>query len=230
MAAPQSRILAAGFAAGCGALMLFAWLAGAVMRGATIRLDTSVRDTVHSWATPRLTYVMRGITQFGSTAVLLLFTTILVWALLRDGRRTAAVIVVAGVGGAEILDQLLKLLFHRARPEVFIGEQPLSYSFPSGHAVASCCFYGIAAAILSARIGSRLGKALVWIGAALLVVAIGLSRVYLGVHYPSDVMAGYAGAVVWVTAVRAAYEISRRRVTADSSTSPQRPSRPADSG
>jgi undecaprenyl-diphosphatase len=117
-----------------------------------------------------------------------------------------AVLLVVAAAGAEILDQLLKLLFHRQRPEAFFGySQPGSFSFPSGHAISACVFYGVAAALIAARIDSRLQKAVVWIVAALLAGLIGLSRIYLGVHYPSDVVAGYAAAVVWVAALRESY-------------------------
>ena len=63
----------------------------------------------------------------------------------------------------------------------------------------SFCFYGVLAGLLAGRIGSRLGRVLIWTLAALLVAAIGLSRIYLGVHYPSDVIAGYLAAALWVS-------------------------------
>jgi membrane-associated phospholipid phosphatase len=101
--------------------------------------------------------------------------------------------------GAEILDQFLKAIFHRARPEAFFGfPQPENYSFPSGHAFASACFYCALAATLSA--GSA-RKAVYWAGGVAASLLIGLSRVYLGVHYPTDVLAGYAAAVVWLPVV-----------------------------
>jgi undecaprenyl-diphosphatase len=202
----RTRLLSAGFLASAGALLLFSWLAGQVALGEKLRFDAAVRDTVHTWASPRLTYTMRGITDLGSPTFLLAITGLLIWRLAREGRRRVAVLLVVAAGGAEILDQLLKLLFHRQRPEAFFGyPQPASFSFPSGHAISACVFYGVAAALITANIESRLGKALVWTAAALLAGLIGLSRIYLGVHYPSDVVAGYAAAVVWVAALRASY-------------------------
>ncbi|HMC29816.1 MAG TPA: phosphatase PAP2 family protein, partial [Candidatus Angelobacter sp.] len=78
---------------------------------------------------------------------------------------------------------------------------PNSYSFPSGHALTSLCFYGVMAGLLSARIKSLPWRIALWTAAVLLIIAIGLSRIYLGVHYPSDVLAGYLAATVWVSAV-----------------------------
>jgi undecaprenyl-diphosphatase len=69
----------------------------------------------------------------------------------------------------------------------------------------------MAAAILTKRMESPAVKAAIWIAAAFVVFAIGLSRVYLGVHYPTDVIGGYAAAIVWIAAVRAAYELWLRR-------------------
>jgi undecaprenyl-diphosphatase len=67
--------------------------------------------------------------------------------------------------------------------------------------LSALCFYGITASILAARIRGRTRRAVLWISAAILIFAVGFSRVYLGVHYPSDVIAGYAAALIWVTVV-----------------------------
>jgi undecaprenyl-diphosphatase len=128
------------------------------------------------------------------------------------GRKLAAALLVAAAIGAEAVDELLKLVFHRQRPEAFFGNPgPSSYGFPSGHAISACCFYGVLAAIVTARIRSRWKQAAVWVAAAILAGLIGLSRIYLGVHYPSDVIAGYAGGIVWVAALRASYDVWPRR-------------------
>jgi undecaprenyl-diphosphatase len=202
----RTRLLSAGFLGAVGALLLFSWLAREVALGEKLRFDIAVRDAVHSWASPRLTYAMRGITELGSPTFLLATTVLLLWRLASEGRRRVAVLLVVAAAGAEILDQLLKLFFHRQRPEAFFGyPEPASFSFPSGHAISACVFYGVAAALITARIESRLGRALIWTAAALVAGLIGLSRIYLGVHYPSDVVAGYATAVVWIAALREAY-------------------------
>lgn len=208
----RNKVLYAGFAAAVTALLLFAWLANEMLEGDTLRFDSAVRNTVHSWASPPLTATMRGVTQLGSPTFLILISIVLVWQLAWMGRKRAAILLTVGAGGALVLNELLKLLFHRQRPEAFFGYvEPLGYSFPSGHAITSACFYGVAAAIVTARMQSRAGKALVWAGAALLAGLIGFSRIYLGVHYPSDVMAGYAAAIVWVVTLRAAYGVWLRR-------------------
>jgi undecaprenyl-diphosphatase len=114
--------------------------------------------------------------------------------------RLAALLGITMVGmGA--LDEALKLAFRRPRPVAFFGPTPNSYSFPSGHAFGSVCFYGVLAAILATRVRGTAAKWSVWTVAILLMAMIGFSRIYLGVHYPSDVIAGYCAGAVWVAAV-----------------------------
>jgi undecaprenyl-diphosphatase len=204
-----------GFVAAAAALILFSWLARVALGGQSREFDAWVRDGVHQWASPSLTYVMKGFTLIGSAAFLLTGGMAVVAALARAGRKRAAVLLVTATFGAEALDQILKLLFRRPRPEAFFGlAEPMTYSFPSGHAITAACFYGVLAAILAARTSSLRLKAALWTFAALMAAAIGLSRIYLGVHYPTDVLAGYAAAVIWVAAVRAGYGIWLRRARA----------------
>lgn len=192
--------------------MLFAWLAEHVVRRQTIEFDAAIRGWLHGLASPPLTVAFRAITFCGSVYALIPFGAVLVWWLWRNGRRTAAALYVVAVAGGEALMGVLKLLFHRPRPPVFFGlAEPSSYSFPSGHAMLSACFFGVAAAILAARTGARARRFWMWAGAATASLLIGISRIYLGMHYPSDVLAGYAAAVIWVAAVRLEYEARARR-------------------
>ena len=210
--AKGSRLRCAEFLGTAVALALFAWLARKVQRGEDLRFDQLVRDGVHSWASPQLTYAMRGFTQLGEPWFLIVAGLTLIWRLLATGRKRAAMLVVVTAIGAEALDVFLKLLFHRPRPEAFFGyPAPLSYSFPSGHAIWAGCFFGVLAAILTTRIRSRWKQAAIWGAAALLAGLTGLSRVYLGVHYPSDVLAGYAAAIAWVAALRLSYGVWPRK-------------------
>ena len=173
-----------------------------------MRLDTPIRNAVHVRSSPPLTAMMRGVSLLGSEVVLVPLGVILVWWLLAAGRRRAAVVFAAAALGAEALDQIMKLLFDRPRPEPFFGlASPVTHSFPSGHAMVSCCFFGVLAAILAARgapwARSRLKRMAIFAAAALLVGLMGFSRVYLGFHYPTDVLSGYAAAVIWLAVVRA---------------------------
>ena len=195
MAAP----LLASLACAVLALIVFSWLAEEVFEGETNDFDLSVREFIHQYSSAGLTKWMQGVTFLGSPYVLFsLFTICCAGFLLAKWPRAAAWLAV-GVSGSVVLDTSLKLLFHRVRPEPFFGPLPHSYSFPSGHALSSFCFYGILAGLLDTRIRSLAVRISIWIAAALLVLAIGVSRIYLGVHYPTDVIAGYVAAAVWVS-------------------------------
>jgi len=183
------------------ALFVFGWLAEEMLEGDTRQFDTFVRTAVHQLATPGLTRLMEVFSFFGSVAAVTAICLVAICVSVYCHRtRTAGLLAITMLGVA-VLDVALKHAFHRPRPVAFFGATPSSYSFPSGHALGSLCFYGILAAILAARVRRRSAKFFVWMAAVLLVGMIGFSRIYLGVHYPSDVIAGYCAAVVWVGAV-----------------------------
>jgi undecaprenyl-diphosphatase len=215
--AKPGRELLAGFLAAVGALAIFAWLAEHVARQQTIEFDAAIRGWLHGLASPPLTAAFRAITFCGSGYFLIPFGAVLVWRLWQEGSRTAAALYVTAVAGGEALLGVLKLVFHRPRPPVFFGlDEPNSYSFPSGHAMLAACFFGVAAAIVAARPGARRYRLWIWVAAAAASLLIGISRIYLGMHYPSDVVAGYAAAVIWVSSVRLEYQARVRRQRADS--------------
>ncbi|MGZ4831078.1 MAG: phosphatase PAP2 family protein [Candidatus Angelobacter sp.] len=179
------------------ALFLFAWLGNEMLQGDTQSFDQVIREWVHSYASPGMTRAMNAISSLGSSILVAeLVIALAAFAWLR-WRRAAIWLIVAMVGSL-VLDLALKFIYHRTRPTAYFGMAPHTYSFPSGHALCSFCFYGVLAGLLSARTKPLGWRVVIWFTAAALVIAIGLSRIYLGVHYPSDVVAGYLAATVWV--------------------------------
>jgi undecaprenyl-diphosphatase len=206
-------LLSLGLCAAALALYLFAELAEEVAEGDARAADESGLRLVNRFASPALTAFMRGVTRLGSNEVLIVVGAAAVLAFVVAGWRRAAGALAVTMAGATLLNFLLKLAFRRARPAPFFdATPPESYSFPSGHALLSFCLYGVLAATLAARLTGRAARALVWAAAAVLVGLIGLSRLYLGVHYPSDVLAGYAAAFVWVMAVASADRLMQSRL------------------
>jgi undecaprenyl-diphosphatase len=129
------------------------------------------------------------------------------------GWRRGAVLVLVTVGGAGALNLGLKTLFGRARPEAFFDQYPVpeSFSFPSGHALFAACFFGGLAVLASHRLNSRVAEIVVWLICLSLILLIGVSRIYLGVHYPTDVLGGFAVGVVWVMSVALGDRLAERR-------------------
>ncbi|MDE3168487.1 MAG: phosphatase PAP2 family protein [Acidobacteriota bacterium] len=186
-----------------GAALVFAWIAAAVAAPGLPALDLRIREAVHAAASPGLTRAALAVTQLGGDLVLWPLGGFVVLWLMRAGRRREAGLFLLAVLGGDAVNEAMKLIFHRARPEPFFGyPKPFTYSFPSGHAFVSLCFYLTLGEIVAAGRAVGLRRAL-WGSAVLLALAIGLTRIYLGVHYPSDVAAGYAGAAAWLWAVGA---------------------------
>ncbi len=215
--APEPASLArtplVSFAIALLAAFLFAWLAESVVEHETTNFDSTVRAMVHPYASPVLTRVMFAISFMGSGG--LIASALLAFALFRHVRwRRAAIWLGVTLAGALVLDLALKYAFHRARPVPFFGPIPLTYSFPSGHSLFSFCFYGVLAGLLAGRVRSLLLRGLIWLLAAWLVMAIGLSRIYLGVHYPSDVIAGYLTGTIWAATMVAFDRLWRQKKAA----------------
>lgn len=195
-------ILFFGLMIAVGGLLFFAWLADEVLEGGTQTFDENARFILQASSGEPLTSLMRLVTLLGSTLFLITVFVCVLIIFIRINRKRAAVLLTATMAGAAILNFVLKVSFARARPVPFFNTPlPDSYSFPSGHALFAACFYGVLAWLLTAGTRKYSLKIVIWATAILLILLIGLSRIYLGVHYASDVLAGYAASIVWVLSI-----------------------------
>lgn len=194
-------------------LFLFGWIANEMREGDTLRFDLAVRSWVHQFASPGMTRAMTAISLLGYNILIVELVIALAIFLFLRWRR-AAIWLAITMAGALALDLALKYAFHRPRPTPFFGAPLSSFSFPSGHALCSFCFYAVLAGLIAARVQSLALRILVGLIAAVLVIAIGLSRIYLGMHYPSDVIAGYLAAAMWVSTmlVLDRWRVNRRKL------------------
>jgi undecaprenyl-diphosphatase len=198
-----SLSLILGLTVAIGTLIFFAWLADEVLEGETQHFDEVTRVAVHHLASPIMTSLMRGISFLGSTIFLTIATALVVFLFTRRHWRREAILFAITMGGAAILNTTLQLAFQRPRPVPYFNLlPPESYSFPSGHSLASCCFYGALAAIVTARLKRKRARMIVWVSSIAMFLLIGLSRIYLGVHYTTDVIAGFSAALIWIMVVR----------------------------
>ncbi len=180
-------------------LTVFLALAIAVHYRLTTSFDDLVRNWVHQHSSIGGARAMLGVSLLGSGDALAPVVLLVIGLLLLRGHRRDALLLAVVMGGEVILENGLKEFFHRPRPEPFFGlVTPASYAFPSGHALASWCFYGAVALIFSRHFGSRRLRMAAWVLAILTIVAIGFSRIYLGVHYPTDVIGGYIVGAAWM--------------------------------
>ncbi len=206
---------APGLLISAGCTCLFVMIAAGVITGGPLtRFDLWVTDALHAHASsaPVLTEAVRVVGAPGSMVALALVSALVAMALLAQRRWSAFAAWLVAVLGGEALNLLLKDLFARPRPRF---ERPLvvetSYSFPSGQAMESLVVYGMLAYFAVLILSGSGKRVAVAVGAAVLVVLIGFGRVYLGAHYLSDVVGGFAAGGAWLGAVIAGWEARRGR-------------------
>ena len=184
--------------------IVFAFVADRVATGRTIAFDVRIRDQVHDAASPPLTAAMRAASFIGEPYVVWPIAGILFLLFRRAGDVRRGAVLLIAMAGEVALEQSLKYGFQRPRPQAFLDyPEPHSYSFPSGHAFTSMVFLGTLTILLTPMLRSTWSRLGIWVGALALVAAIGFSRVYLGVHYPTDVIGGWLAGAAWTLAVAA---------------------------
>ena len=208
-AARKEVSVVAALCAMAGGLFLSIHLAEETGEGDTHAFDMAVLSRLRRPDAPAvpigphwLTTSARDLTSLGSTTILVFLGLSAIGFLMMQGRRAAALLVLGSVGGALALSNGLKLVFQRARPDAaFRAIEATQFSFPSGHALISTAVYLTLGALIAHAIRERSLKLYVQLLAVLLVFAIGLSRIYLGVHWTTDVLAGWGMGAAWAMAL-----------------------------
>jgi membrane-associated phospholipid phosphatase len=183
-------------------LLTFALIGIAVKLNVLVSFDGAAEAWMQQHITPVHTVLMLTVTELASVGFVLPTTVLLaaVLALRKSGYWLARLGL--SVPACVLLNEVLKFLFHRTRP---VLEHPLvnlpSYSFPSGHAVAATVFYGFAAILVWSYIASKVWRAVIGTTLIAVVLMVSISRVYLGAHYPTDVLAGMLEGVAWLSFV-----------------------------
>lgn len=182
------------------ALLCFLWLAIEVHLTRTNVLDATIRSAVHGESSPRSTEFMLYTTQLGDIVALSFLSMGVILGFLFLRLRRAAALMTTNMVGAWLLNTGTKDFFQRMRPEPFFGiPPPGDFGFPSGHSLCSFCFYGMITALFVGRIRNLAARVVIVTGAVLIIMGVGLSRVYLGVHYPSDVLGGWTLGLFWIS-------------------------------
>lgn len=180
-------------------LLLFGRLAQGLLGGGLAEFDQFFSSIIIGWRTEALTRFMLTLTKTGYKevmipAALVISLLFLVW--FRSGWE--ALTFGAGLTGGWGAMELLKLVFQRARPSGISLEEVVGYSFPSGHAVLAVVFYGFLLYFFWLKVKNFYARLAATAFLSLFALGVGISRIYLGVHYPSDVAAGWAFGVFWL--------------------------------
>lgn len=200
---PERPAAASAVAAAVGVVVVvvstagFFLLAQMVVEERTAALDGRILRWVTERRGPWLDAVAREVTALGNTATLLLVVLLAAVFFRVQRAEAAAWTLVLALASGVAANRAVKALFSRSRPDAsFQLVEVLTPSFPSAHAMMAAVVYGTLAHLLAGRLDGLLRRT-VWTTAVVLVLAVGASRVYLGVHFPSDVVAGWLGGLAW---------------------------------
>ena len=200
-----------GIALAAAAFWFFRKQAAHVVDGRADRYDMAVFDVVHRVDNPAMHRFMETVTQLGSHGAIGTAAGLTALAMIREHRRGDAWTVVISTGGPMVINTFLKHVFQRQRPQELARriKLPKSHSFPSGHALLSAATYPIVAHHLVQR-QSLAVQALVHTLTGLTILSVGFSRVYFGVHFPSDVLGGFAAGFGWLGLTSLSHTIVER--------------------
>jgi undecaprenyl-diphosphatase len=161
--------------------------------------DSSIISSVQGMEAPAMTTIMKFFTFIGAglpIVIIAVLTLIILYFIL--GHRRELILFTTAVIGSALLNVLLKLMFHRPRPDIHRIIEATGFSFPSGHAMAAFSLYATLIFLLWKNAATGSARVLLVLIGSAFIAAIGLSRIYLGVHYPSDVISGYLASGFWV--------------------------------
>jgi undecaprenyl-diphosphatase len=196
--------------------LAFAEIGDWVQKGLTQSFDVAVLEWMHRHSSPLLTQIATELTYLGTGTVVLMIVAVAALFLWHTEHKHSARLLLAAVAGNILLNGMLKLVFHRDRPTVFEWQTTaVSSSFPSGHAMSATVCYGTVAYLVIRLQKHHWSRVLTGCAAVLLILLVCTTRLYLGVHYPSDVIAGMLVGLAWAAFCMATLEaslvIARRR-------------------
>lgn len=187
------------FLIGLFSLIGFSYMAFFISHQRIIQFDQTVISFIQSFESVMLTSIMKFFTYIGSfpsVCWIFILASLFLYFILKH--RTELILFGVVVIGTPLIDQILKQWFHRARPDLHRLIEIGGYSFPSGHAMSAFSLYGILTFLLWRHIPTRMGRTVLIMISSLFILMIGTSRIYLGVHYPSDIVGGYFASGFWL--------------------------------
>jgi undecaprenyl-diphosphatase len=202
--------LVLGFAIAALAVWGFAEFADVVEAGATLEFDLAAMEWMESHRLELLDRFLLDVTALGTGLVVLIIVGVAGLFLALTDHRYSAILLLVATAGGQLLNSVLKLFYDRPRPSnIEALTHTMSTSFPSGHAMSAVIVYGTVAYLAARLQKERWARAVTMLAAVIIIIAIAASRVYLGVHYPSDVLAGTIVGAAWAAFCMAGLEAVR---------------------
>jgi undecaprenyl-diphosphatase len=196
----------AGFAGLIAMLAVLGSIAEGVRLQEAFALDTWATPFLHGIASPPLDAVMLALTDIGSSLVIVPVFAIAIAALILGRRYGAAAFLGIAIAGSVLLNGMMKLIFQRPRPQLSYAAVLPDSSFPSGHTMNAVIFYVALALIIWSVFGRRVGLTALAI-AVILALGVGISRIYLGYHYLTDVVGAFLAGMSWLLVIGGAFRV-----------------------
>lgn len=191
--------LLVGLLAGAIVLATGVFVARSLLWDWLLPFEESCLLTLKAWANPTLDRYMTAITWLAQGEITIPILIVSGGILVYRNEAVVALVLAIGLSGSWLLNGIFKSFFRRKRPDLWASsKRPMDYSYPSGHAMSAISFYGLLAASLTHCLSLPLG--LTASLAASLTLGVGFSRVYLGVHWPTDVLSGWVAGGIWLAA------------------------------
>ena len=195
-----------GLAALIAVLVILGFVAEAIRQQEVFLLDTTATPFLHGIQSPFMDALMNTLTTIGSSFVIVPLFVVGVILLARKRRFGAATFLGVATAGGVIIEYSMKLVFARPRPQLAWATVQPDYSFPSGHTLNSAVFYVALALIIWSIFGHRVGVVAMTL-AVVLTIGVGISRIYLGYHYLTDVVGGILAGTAWLLVVGFAFRL-----------------------
>lgn len=160
-----------------------------VLTNKTVNFDDKIYDFLRNMQSSRLDFYFKNITRLGNVFTIIIVIIALFFALKKVNKMRIKMIII--IGSTVLLNLILKFIIRRPRPDHIKLIKQGGYSFPSGHAMISIALYGFLIYAVNKMIKNKILKICLTVILTIIIISIGLSRIYVGVHYPSDILAGY---------------------------------------
>lgn len=209
----KSKLIISGAIISCILLIVFIFLAVNIssIEGG-IYFDQRIISFIHESINPAIKGLMVVISFLGSAKFYFIIMPFLIWLLIKRKHRIELYALLISLLGSYGLNEALKAFFGRHRPYEYFLVQQKGFSFPSGHAMITLCFYGMAAYLYLRNRKLDLKKVLIWIVTIVFIGLTGFSRIYLGVHWPTDIIAGFSAGFIWLYLCIFGVEIAHKKI------------------